>query len=84
MKTVTMYSMDRCPYCDRARALLESRGISFEEIKVDIHDEEKWLELEVKSSMKTMPQIFIEEECVGGYTELAALDQAGTLMDKLK
>lgn len=83
MKSVTVYTMDYCPYCDRAKALLQSRNIPYKEIKVDLNDEATWKELEARSSMKTMPQIFIEDECVGGYTELAALDSSGELAKKL-
>ncbi len=84
MKSVKVYSMDYCPYCDRARALLESRNISFTEEKIDPQDESQWKALEAKSGMKTMPQIFIDDECLGGYTELAAADQSGELQKKLQ
>lgn len=77
-----MYTKDYCPYCDRAKALLARKGQSVQEIKLNTHSEE-FFELAQKTGMRTVPQIFINEEFIGGYSELAALDQAGKLDDKL-
>ena len=79
MKKVLIYTMNFCPYCEQAKLLLSSKKIDFEEKKVDPEDLETWKKLEKKSGMKTMPQIFIEEKCIGGYTELSALDKKGDL-----
>jgi glutaredoxin 3 len=79
MQNITIYTMDFCPYCDRAKRLLRSRGYSYTEKKVAMDDETQWKELEAKTGMKTMPQIFIGEKCVGGCTDLEALDSAGKL-----
>lgn len=70
MATYTVYTMDNCPYCTAAKALLERRGLAFTEINVPLDDDAKWDELEKRSGMKTMPQIFKEGALVGGYTEL--------------
>ncbi len=76
MKTeVTIYTMINCPYCMRAKALLKSRDVNFAETLVAHEDRAKWDELEKRSGMRTMPQIFYGEKLIGGYTELAALDQ---------
>lgn len=71
---ITVYTMEYCPYCVRAKELLKRRGIPFKEILVPMDDEAQWDELEKKSGLKTMPQIFHGETLVGGYSELAALD----------
>lgn len=83
MKTVTVYTAPSCPYCTRAKELLKRRGIPFEEIHISWDDEAAWEAAEKRSGMKTMPQIYIEDKLVGGYTELAALDQAGELMKQV-
>lgn len=74
MKKVVVYTMNFCPYCDRAKALLQRRGVSFEEIRVAEDDDASWEALEKRSGMKTMPQIFADGELIGGYTDLAARD----------
>lgn len=71
-KKVTVYTMNYCPYCERAKALLKQKGIPFEEIKVADDDDAAWDALEKRSGMKTMPQIWAGEELIGGYRELAA------------
>ena len=75
---VVMYATRYCPYCMRARALLDEKGVEFQEIRVD-NDWEKRREMEVKSRRRTVPQIFIGGRHVGGYDELRALDLAGQL-----
>lgn len=74
-KNVKVYTMENCPYCLRAKQLLTQKGISFEEIKVPEEDDAQWDALFQRSGMKTMPQIFNGEKLIGGYTDLAALDQ---------
>jgi len=74
MPKVTVYTMEHCPYCERAKALLKQRGIPFEEVRVAEDDDAKWDELYKKSGMKTMPQIWSGDRLVGGYTELAKED----------
>lgn len=83
MKKVTVYSKDYCPYCTRAKALLQSKNIPFEEVSIEGKPE---LQQEIfsKSGFRTVPQIFIEEECLGGYDQLVALEQAGDLMKKVE
>lgn len=75
---VVMYATRYCPYCMRARSLLDDKGVEFQEIRVD-NDWEKRREMEVKSRRRTVPQIFIGGRHVGGYDELRALDLAGQL-----
>ncbi len=83
MAQVTVYSKTFCPYCVRAKKLLESKGVKFEEIMVD-DKPELFNELKKKSGMMTVPQIFINDQLIGGYTELAELNEAGELDPLLK
>ncbi len=72
--TVQVYTMDYCPYCERAKSLLKKRGVEFQEIRVADDDDAKWDELYRLSGMRTMPQIFHGKKVIGGYTDLAAQD----------
>ena len=84
MKKVTVYTAPSCPYCTRAKELLKRKSIAYEEVLVSWDDEAAWAALEKKSGgMKTVPQIYADDVCLGGFTELAALDQAGKLMTAL-
>ena len=79
MAKVIVYTMNYCPYCSRAKALLQQRGVPFEEVMVADDDDAQWDALYKKSGMKTMPQIYAGERLIGGYTELAAEDQKDQL-----
>ena len=79
---VKVYTTTICPYCVRAKALLAKRGIAYEEINVsnDIAVRD-WL---VKATgRKTVPQIFIAGEPIGGSDELAAMDAKGELVKRV-
>jgi glutaredoxin 3 len=82
MKPIRMYTTRWCGYCVRAKALLRSRGLAFEEVSLD--DEpafrEKLFEL---TGGWTVPQILIDDEVIGGYAELWRLDRSGALAEKL-
>ena len=65
----TVWSKDMCGYCEMAKQLLELRGIEFEERKIG-KDWTKEQLLEAVPTAKSVPQIFIDEEYVGGFTEL--------------
>ena len=85
MKPVVVYTATACSYCLYAKDLLRRKNIPFEEVLLDRDDEAGWREAERRSGgMKTMPQIFIDGICVGGYTELAALERSGELDRKLE
>ena len=85
MKKVTVYSAPSCPYCVRAKDLLQRRQIPFTETVIGWDDEAAWESLRVKSGgMKTVPQIYIDDKLVGGYTELAAADASGALAKLLE
>jgi len=79
MTTVRMYTTQVCPYCIRAKALLQQRGVTtIDEVRVDLEpaEREKMVAL---TGRRTVPQIFIGERHVGGCDELMALDQRGGL-----
>ena len=75
---VKMFTTQFCPYCVAARRLLEQLGIDFEDVAVDGNPELR-REIMQASGQRTVPQIWVGEEHVGGYTELAALHQQGGL-----
>jgi len=83
MADVTVYTTRICPYCVAAKRLLAARGVPFEEIDVTGDDAKRaWL-LEA-TGRRTVPQIFIRGEAIGGYDDLAALDRSGRLAQMLK
>ncbi len=70
---VEVYSTAMCPYCQRAKHLLEKKGVSFTEYHVDMHDELR-IEMEQRSKRYTVPQIFINDQHIGGFDDMAELD----------
>ncbi|MCH2535418.1 MAG: glutaredoxin 3 [Bdellovibrionales bacterium] len=83
MKEIKLYSWSYCPYCVSAKKLLQQKGYNFEEVILDGKDAE--LEaLRAKTQQRTVPQIFVGEEFIGGYSELAALETTGELDKKVK
>ena len=69
MTTAIVWSKDQCPYCDQAKALLKSRGIEYEERNVS-QDWTREQLLEAVPTARSVPQIFLDEEYVGGFNEL--------------
>jgi glutaredoxin 3 len=78
MAKVLVYSKENCPYCVKAKQLLNSLGIDFTEIKVD-QDQERLAEMIKLTQRRTVPQIIINNQAIGGCDDLYALHQAGTL-----
>lgn len=79
MASVIIYSTLTCPYCVNAKALLTSKGVSYQEILVDA-DPSKRTEMLAKSNgRRTVPQIFINEQHIGGFDDLKALNDSGKL-----
>ncbi|GAO03999.1 glutaredoxin 3 [Anaeromyxobacter sp. PSR-1] len=75
---ITVYTKQNCPYCVRAKRLLEKKGVAFEEISVEGRDELRtWLA--EKTGQLTVPQIFAGERSLGGFSDLDALEQRGEL-----
>ena len=82
-RKVVMYASSWCSYCSRARALLEGKGVPFEEIDVDVVPGARD-EMLARSGRTTVPQIFIGERHIGGSDDLCELDAAGGLEPLLK
>ncbi|WP_455923089.1 glutaredoxin 3 [Pseudomonas putida] len=78
MTHVVVYSSDWCPYCMRAKSLLESKGVAFEEIRVDGQPQVR-AAMAQKAGRTSVPQIWIGEQHVGGCDDLYALERAGKL-----
>lgn len=79
MTRVVLYTTGLCPYCYRAKKLLERKGIAYEEIDVMCTPGKREEMIERSGGRRTVPQIFIGETHVGGYDDMAALDAAGGL-----
>ena len=78
LPAVTMYATGWCPYCARARALLDRRGIAWTEIDVE-SEPAKRAEMIARSGQRTVPQIWIGETHVGGSDDLHELERRGEL-----
>ena len=78
MKPIVVYSSDYCPYCSRAKYLLESKKVQFTEIKVDGKSDLR-REMAAKAGRTSVPQIWIGDLHVGGCDDLFALERAGKL-----
>lgn len=80
MAAVKMYTTQVCPYCIRAKALLKQRGVTeINEIRIDVNMAERESMMSL-TGRRTVPQIFIGDTHVGGFDDLAALDQSGGLL----
>ncbi|HCP46637.1 MAG TPA: glutaredoxin 3 [Deltaproteobacteria bacterium] len=78
MDGVTLYSTRLCGFCSRAKALLLAKGVEFTEVGLD-DDPEARQALMKRTGQRTVPQIFVGDVHVGGFRELATLDQRGGL-----
>ena len=78
MSSVQIYATAICPYCVRARHLLARKGIAYEEIRVD-RDREQLKVMIRRSNRTTVPQIFVGDYHIGGYDDMAELEDAGKL-----
>jgi len=84
MAKIVMYCTEICPYCVRAVHLLQRKGVTeIEKIRVDLQPELLDAMIQ-KTGRRTVPQIYINDEHVGGYDDMAALDRAGKLDEKLQ
>lgn len=83
MAKVQVYTTSYCPYCFRAKALLQHKGVAFEEI--DVTDDQALRDKMVKlaGGRRTVPEIFINGKIIGGYDELRALEDEGKLDELL-
>jgi glutaredoxin 3 len=79
--TIEIYTKAFCPYCWRAKALLEAKGVEYSEISVDYGGELREQMIQRANGRTTVPQIFIREHHVGGCDDLHELDRSGRLDD---
>jgi len=78
MPRVTVYTKESCPFCLRAKRLLDGKGVAYEEIRVDGRDDLRvWLA--EASGRKTVPQIFVGDRPLGGFSDVDALEREGKL-----
>jgi glutaredoxin 3 len=82
MTKIVIYTKDTCPYCVFAKQLLDSKKATYEEIRIDLLPEKRQ-EMEQLSGRRTVPQIVINGQAVGGYTDLAELAKTGKLDELL-
>lgn len=79
MAEVVVYSSPFCPYCSRAKRLLDEKGVTYEEIDVISNPARRREMAERAAGRNTVPQIFIDGKGIGGCDDLYALDRAGKL-----
>jgi glutaredoxin 3 len=78
MAKIEIYCSGFCAYCVMAERLLESKGAEYQVLRVD-NDNRLYEEMLKRSQRRTVPQIFIDDKHIGGYTDLAQLDRQGDL-----
>ena len=79
MPIVKMYTTQVCPYCQRAKMLLKQRGVTeIEEVRIDLQPQERERMMQI-TGRRTVPQIFIGGQSIGGFDELYALELSGEL-----
>jgi glutaredoxin 3 len=80
---IVIYTAPHCSYCTWAKNLLDAKKLSYEEIRIDL-DATQRAEMEKLSGRRTVPQIFINDQSIGGFDDLSALAQSGKLESLLK
>lgn len=83
MPQIEIYTKSTCPYCIRAKRLLDSKGVEYREIAVDFGGPEKQQMVQRANGRMTVPQIFIDDRHIGGCDDLMALEYAGKLNQML-
>ncbi len=78
MATVKVYTKTNCPFCVRAKSLLDRKGVAYEEIDAE-HDDALRIWLVEKTGQRTVPQIFVGDRSLGGFSDIDALDREGKL-----
>ena len=79
MADITIYTTEFCGYCRRAKQLLDAKGAAYDEIDVTYDPDKRAEMLKLSNGLRTVPQIFIAGQHVGGCNELYALEQKGGL-----
>lgn len=78
MKKIEIYTKDYCPYCHRAKKLLDLKGADFIEYDISINPDQD-SQMRQRTRRHTVPQIFIDDQHIGGCDDLYALDSSGKL-----
>jgi glutaredoxin 3 len=84
MSRIEIYSTASCPYCVAAKNLLKSKGLEWSEVRVDTDLAQRATMLARSGGARTVPQIFINDQHVGGYDDLVAADRSGKLAQLLE
>ena len=79
MAKIELYTKDYCPYCKRALALFASKGVAVENTEIQVEPEARDVMIARAGGRTTVPQIFIDDQHIGGCDDLLALDAAGKL-----
>ena len=84
MPKIEVYSTAVCPYCVAAKNLLKSKGLEWSEVRIDTDPVQRDAMLARSAGHRTVPQIFINDQFVGGYDDLVAADRSGKLAQLLE
>lgn len=79
MANILIYTAENCGYCIRAKQLLTQKGVTYQEIRIDLDPAKRTEMLARANGRRTVPQIFINDQHIGGYDDLAALEVNGKL-----
>ena len=79
---VTIYTKDYCPYCVHAKSFFKEHGISYNEVKLE-ENEAEIRKLQQDLSWRTLPMIMINDQMIGGYTDMKSLHASGELMKRI-
>lgn len=82
MSQIEIYTKNYCPFCHRAKALLDSKGLSYKEFEIS-HNETLQQEMRTRSGRRTVPQVFIDNQHIGGSDDLDAANRNGSLDELL-
>lgn len=83
MPKIEVYSTAVCPYCVAAKNLLKSKGLDWTEVRIDMDPSQRDSMLARSGGRRTVPQIFINDQHVGGFDDLVAADRSGKLAELL-
>ena len=83
MAKIEIYTTMLCPFCFRAKGLLKQKGVEFDEIAVDMDMAKRREMMERANGGHTVPQIFIDDQSIGGFSELSELEMCGELDEML-
>ena len=84
MKNITMYTGPLCNFCDAAKRLLSRNNLKYEEIDISTKDGLRDEMIKKANGKRTIPQIFFDDQHIGGYDEVRALEKENKLQDLLK